>query len=97
MEGFQLIYGMRAGRGPYGELVESALAAGLHDLIEVRVEEGEDDLGLGVAESAVVLEDLDALGGEHQAGVENALVGASLSLQSLNALLGNEGTGKGIR
>ena len=45
---------------------------------EVALDHGEDGFGFGVAEAAVVLEDLGAVGGEHDAEVEEAAVGEAV-------------------
>ena len=50
----------------------------LHHGEQVGLEQGEHHLGLRVPEAAVVLNDLGALGGEHQPEVEAALEGAAL-------------------
>ena len=56
-------------------LRREAAGGGLgQQLGQVAVEPGEDDLGLGVAEADVVLEHLEPVGGEHEAGVEDAPV-----------------------
>ena len=51
---------------------ELTVAAGEHDLDNVGLNEWDEHLSLGVAESTVELEQLWAIGSKHQAGVEHA-------------------------
>ena len=55
--------------------VERALGAGEEKSGEVAADAREDGLGLGVAETAVELQDVDAGGADHEAAVEDAAVG----------------------
>ena len=58
--------------------VEGAVVAGEEDVDEVGLHARQHDLGLGVAEAGVELEDLRAVLGEHEAAVEAAGVGDAL-------------------
>ena len=55
---------------------QRAVGGRLHDGQQVAFQQGQHHLGLRVAEAAVVLDDLGAVGGEHQAEVKAALKGA---------------------
>ncbi len=63
---------------------QRALGAGSHDLQQVTLQQRQHHLGLGIAEAAVVLDDLGAVRGEHQAEVQAALEGAALGVHGLN-------------
>jgi len=86
-------------------LVKRAVCGGLHDGQQVALQQGQHDLRLRVAEAAVVLNDLGAVRGQHQAEVETALEGAALSLHGghggqenlLHAAVGHLGRVVGVR
>ena len=61
-------------------LEESSPALFAHDVQQVALQQGQHHLGLGVSEAAVVLDDLGAVRGEHQAEVQAALEGAALGV-----------------
>jgi hypothetical protein len=51
---------------------------------EISGEEGHDGFAFGVAEAAVVFDDLGAGGGEHESEVEEAAVGEVVFFQALD-------------
>ena len=59
---------------------ERAVAAGLHDRQQVALEQRQDDLCLGVAEAAVVFDDLRAVRRQHQAKIQAAAERAPLGV-----------------
>ena len=59
---------------------QCTIGAGAHDGEQVAFQQRQHHLGLGVTEAAVVLDDLGALGREHQAEVQTALEGTSLGV-----------------
>ena len=63
---------------------QRAVGAGQHDLEQVALEQGQHHLGLRVAIAAVVLNDLGAVRGEHEAEVEAALKGAALGVHGMD-------------
>ena len=64
----------RAGADLHGGGVEATLGAGQQDGGEVTQQARQDDLRLGVAEAAVELQHVHALGADHQAAEEDAFV-----------------------
>ena len=61
-------------------LIQRAVGGSLHHGQQVAFQQGQHHLGLRVAKAAVVLDDLGAVGGQHQAKVKAALKGAALGL-----------------
>ena len=63
---------MTAARGDHDSAVRSRVPASgrLDDIDEVGLQTGQHDLGLGVPEPAVELDDLGAVGGEDESGVQ---------------------------
>jgi hypothetical protein len=60
-----------------GQAVQTPLDAGQRDVTQVRLEQGEQCLGLGIAEAAVVFDQLGTVRRHHQPGVEHADIGCS--------------------
>ena len=60
------------------DLVERSVNAGLHDIHDIGSHPGQHDLGLGIAEARVVLEDPGAVFSQHQAKIQNAAERPSL-------------------
>ena len=73
-----------AGEGRRAGLVELAVRHGEEELGGVGGQQREHDLGLGVAEAHVVLNDLGAVGGQHEPGVEHAAVVDAAAAQLLD-------------
>ena len=63
---------------------QRALGAGIHDLGQVAVEERQDGLRFGIAEAAVEFDDFRAIGRDHQAGIEAALVGDAFLFEAID-------------
>ena len=63
---------------------QRAARAGLHDVQQVAFQQGQHHLRFGVTKAAVILDDLRAVRGEHQAEVETALEGAALGVHGLD-------------
>ena len=86
-------------------LVKRAVCGGLHDGQQIALQQGQHDLRLGVTKAAVVLDDLGAVGRQHQAEVETTLEGAALGLHGghsgqenlLHAAVGHLGRVVGVR
>ena len=58
--------------------------AGIHDLCQVTVEERQDSLGFRIAETAVEFHDFRAIGGNHQSGIQTALIGNAFFCKALD-------------
>mmetsp|Transcript_17532 Transcript_17532/g.34475 ORF Transcript_17532/g.34475 Transcript_17532/m.34475 type:complete len:240 (-) Transcript_17532:473-1192(-) len=78
-------------------LGDISLSAGKHDLVQIRVEQHEHCLGLRVSESAVVLEHLGSVGGDHDTGVQQTLERKSFRTSALDGTLHNILAHKGLK
>ena len=78
------------------DLIQSAVDAGLHHINDIRLHAGQDDLGLGIAESGVVLKDAGAVGGHHEAEIEDTAERTSLRRHGRHGLVVNILTAPGI-
>ncbi len=74
----------RPGRPRRFDLSERATRGRLEQGDQVAVQPGQDDLRLGVPESGIELEYLDARRPNHQAGVETAAIGRAVLAQRLD-------------
>lgn len=63
------------------------VAASLHDLKEIAVQKRQNHLGLGISETAVELQHLDARRRQHQTRIQHSAEGSALLLQTIHATL----------
>ena len=81
----------------YFGLSQSAIGSSLHNGQQIAFQQRQHNLGFGIAETAVILNDLRTIGSQHQTEIQATLEGAALSIHcldggqedSFHALLGN--------
>ena len=78
------------------DLVQSAVDAGLHHINDVCLHAGQDNLGLGIAETCIVLENAGAVRCHHKAEIEDTAERPSLRSHGCDGLVVNVLTAPGI-